>query len=194
MTHQLRKLNRKDFFSNYLRDLCSGLEDAFSDELTSLAEKFPELIRPPGALPEKEFLEQCARCGSCVKSCPFYALAPVLMGNEFDRGTPMLREGQSYCRFCVDFPCISVCQTGALSKKNVTDRPGIGSARVRISACLRSHGKECRACSDMCASLARAITCDLPEAAAVDPAKCTGCGACVTVCPAYPDAAIKLFR
>ena len=31
-------------------------------------------LRPPGALPEDEFLSACVRCGLCVRDCPYEAL------------------------------------------------------------------------------------------------------------------------
>ena len=36
------------------------------------------LIRPPGSLAEKEFLERCTRCGECRKVCPNNAIQPTL--------------------------------------------------------------------------------------------------------------------
>ncbi|MDR3221903.1 MAG: ferredoxin-type protein NapG, partial [Candidatus Accumulibacter sp.] len=30
-----------------------------------------QTLRPPGALPEDEFLAACTRCGLCVRDCPY---------------------------------------------------------------------------------------------------------------------------
>ena len=32
------------------------------------------MLRPPGALPEAEFLGACLRCGLCVRDCPYDTL------------------------------------------------------------------------------------------------------------------------
>ena len=34
-----------------------------------------EALRPPGALPETEFLAACIRCGLCVRDCPYDTLS-----------------------------------------------------------------------------------------------------------------------
>ncbi|MDD5674439.1 MAG: 4Fe-4S binding protein, partial [Chitinivibrionales bacterium] len=34
------------------------------------------LIRPPGAIPENQFLARCIACGQCLKACPTNALQP----------------------------------------------------------------------------------------------------------------------
>ena len=33
------------------------------------------LLRPPGALNEKEFLSTCIKCGQCVQVCPYHTLS-----------------------------------------------------------------------------------------------------------------------
>ncbi len=38
----------------------------------------PKLIRPPGALPEEQFLARCVKCGECMKACPTNALQPAM--------------------------------------------------------------------------------------------------------------------
>ena len=30
-----------------------------------------QALRPPGALPEADFLAACVRCGLCVRDCPY---------------------------------------------------------------------------------------------------------------------------
>ena len=51
---------------------------AYVDEVT--ATKL--ILRPPGALKEKDFLSTCIKCGMCVEACPFDALH---MGSGFER-------------------------------------------------------------------------------------------------------------
>ena len=188
------KIDRAGFLKSYLFELLDGAYSAFPDELTEFAEKFPELIRPPGASNEQEFLETCQRCGACLKVCQFHALRPVIQGNEFDRGTPALRVGESYCRFCQDFPCVKACPSGALSLARTTALQKIAVARAGAS-CLRNNGEACQTCLEKCAGLASAITCPAPaKPPQIDARKCSGCGACAVFCPAYPDNAIILVR
>ena len=37
------------------------------------------LIRPPGALEEKEFLKRCVKCGECMKVCITNGLQPTFL-------------------------------------------------------------------------------------------------------------------
>ena len=194
------KMQRKNFFRAFLNDLLQGVDLAFGEELSAFADKFPELIRPPGAGNEQGFLETCSKCGNCIKACPYFALKPVLMANEFDRGTPALRVGEAFCRFCQDLPCVSVCPTGALSLQRQNRLQKIGNAGIVARNCIRNQGTDCRACLDKCeetghGAIRMARSNDKnPEIALPDVAtdKCSGCGACLTVCPAYPDPAIIL--
>ncbi len=185
-------MDRKSFFKNYLLDLLDGIDTAFGEELDGFAARFPELIRPPGACDEKVFLEKCTRCGQCSKACPFFALKPVLMANDFDLGTPTLRVGEAWCRFCENLPCVAACTSGALSIANYQQRPVIGLASIKSENCRRSPENDCQECYKKCPAAQAAISLQPAAAALVDPERCTGCGACLTVCPAYPEPAIIL--
>ena len=69
-----------------------------------------ELIRPPGALPEEDFLSLCIRCDCCAKACPDGFITPVpLSESVVNAGTPRLF---SYCLRC--WRCTYSCPTGAL--------------------------------------------------------------------------------
>ncbi|MBU1107415.1 MAG: 4Fe-4S binding protein [Candidatus Riflebacteria bacterium] len=195
MSKNTGKIGRADFLKSYLFELLESAYSAFPDELTEFAEKFPELIRPPGAIAEQEFLEKCQRCGACIKACQFHALRPVMQSNEFDLGTPALRVSESYCRFCSDLPCVNACPSGALSLKNKAALQKIAVANIVKASCLRSRGESCLTCLEKCANIAAAVI--HPEPAKpprIDARKCSGCGACAVFCPAYPDNAIKLVR
>lgn len=196
----VRLMDRKSFVKTFFSDLLKGVDIAFGDELSAFAEKFPELTRPPGAGSEQEFLETCSKCGNCIRACPYFALKPVLMASEFDRGTPALRVGEAFCRFCPEFPCVAACPTGALSKQRQDRLRKIGNATIIVHNCVRSQGNDCRACLDKCAETGNcAIKIVMPAQNVSEfnfpeiiTDKCSGCGACLTVCPAYPDPAISL--
>jgi ferredoxin-type protein NapG len=66
-------------------------------------------IRPPGALPEEEFLSLCIRCDRCRKACPGWITPVLLRESVISAGTPRLRY---YCPRCMR--CIPACPTGAL--------------------------------------------------------------------------------
>ncbi len=187
-----QKISRSGFFRELGSSLGQFIDAAFADELTAFAEKFPDLIRPPGCRNESDFLKRCIKCGKCIQACPFIALQPVLHANEFDRGTPCIRTGSAFCRFCNDFPCISACPTGALSLEN-GNLQKIARAEVIAKRCLRVNEIACEACGEICSRSFKAISfAKANEPPQIDACSCSGCGACLTVCPVTPERAIAL--
>ncbi|MDE0684147.1 MAG: 4Fe-4S binding protein, partial [Candidatus Poribacteria bacterium] len=75
-----RETGRRGFFKEALNQLMQPVAEFLDD---GLSEHVPveapgrNLLRPPGALPEAEFLEKCHRCGNCVKNCPANAIFPL---------------------------------------------------------------------------------------------------------------------
>ncbi len=84
------------------------------------------LIRPPGALDEKHFLERCIRCGECMKVCPNNGLHPTLTEGGLEAlWTPVLVPRVGYCEpNCV--LCGQVCPTGAIWK--ITEEQKLGKS------------------------------------------------------------------
>jgi len=86
------------------------------------------IIRPPGALPEAEFLKRCIKCGQCMRACPTNVIQPggIRAGLE-NLWTPVLnnRIGSSGCQLnCV--ACGQVCPTSALRPITLSEKHGLG--------------------------------------------------------------------
>lgn len=175
----------------------------------------PNAIRPPGALPEAEFLARCVRCGACVNACPSSALQPAL-GEAGWEGlyTPVLIPRRGWCEpSCVR--CGHVCPTGAIrplapEEKGWT-REGngikIGTAFYDLGRCLPwAMATPCIVCEEVCPTSPKAIWFEVSEVAKrdgsrarlqrphVDPARCVGCGLCEAKCPVADLAAIRVTR
>lgn len=159
----------------------------------------PNLIRPPGAGKEEEFLELCVSCGECIRACPTGGLRPSLFeGGIEGLGTPRLvpRIGPCapYCNLCSQ-----VCPTGAIKPYNLEDKPKIkiGLAKVDYNRCIAySEGKDCLVCQENCSYQAIQLApgpkkANIPR---VNPDICTGCGQCENHCPVEGTAAIRVFR
>ncbi|MEW6377223.1 MAG: 4Fe-4S binding protein, partial [Thermodesulfobacteriota bacterium] len=63
------------------------------------------LIRPPGSLPEEEFVSVCTGCGECLKVCPNNALQSTLLeaglaGLYTPRLIPRIGYCEEFCNFC----------------------------------------------------------------------------------------------
>jgi len=141
------------------------------------------VVRPPWSLAEDDFVARCTRCGDCLGACP-----TGIIGTGRG-GFPLVSFASGECTFCGK--CVEVCKPAALVR---TEDAAPWGLKARIGdACLAHQGVVCRSCGDRCAP--RAIRFRIapggvarPE---LDAGTCTGCGACVAVCPA---AAIAMFE
>jgi ferredoxin-type protein NapG len=167
-------------------------------------------LRPPGAVPEEDFVKACIKCGLCIEACPYDTLVPAPAGEAVVVGTPFFKAREIPCYMCPDIPCVPPCPSGALDLTLVSsedDKPDINKARMGLAVinketCVAFWGIQCDACYRACPLLDEAITLEkkrnertgkhaflLPEVSAD---VCTGCGlcehACITEIPA-----IKVF-
>ncbi|MFC3550871.1 ferredoxin-type protein NapF [Lysobacter cavernae] len=136
--------------------------------------------RPPWALAEVEFLDACTGCRACIERCPEQVLVRGAGGYpEFDP-----KRGE--CTFCGE--CADACTARALDRA-VGQPPWHWMASVGAD-CLARNGVVCVSCRDHCPEQAigfrPVVGVATPQ---IDNARCTGCGACVGVCP---TAAIEL--
>lgn len=123
------------------------------------------VIRPPGSVEEREFLERCIRCAECMKVCPNNALHPAF----FEAGiegiwTPILIPRVGYCEHsCV--LCGDVCPTGAIQKITEEQKMGIGQKPISIGTAFYDQGRclpwamsvPCIVCEEFCPTSPKAI-------------------------------------
>ena len=129
--------------------------------------------RPFGAGADMAFLEACTRCGNCAAVCP----QAIITAGE--NGFPVVDVSRRSCTFCGE--CVDACKPGAL--KPDMEWPW----RVAISdTCLSLNRVNCRICQDHCELSAIRFQLRVGGSAEplIDDASCTGCGACVSACPA----------
>ena len=71
-------------------------------------------LRPPGAVPEKDFLSLCIKCGQCLQVCPYHAIELNDIGKGYGEGTPYIDANVRACFACNAVPCVLACPSGAL--------------------------------------------------------------------------------
>jgi len=171
------------------------------------------LIRPPGSRPENEFIGRCIRCGQCMRVCPNNALHPTLLESGAEGiWTPYLVARIGYCEPTCTL-CGQVCPTGAIRELTLRQKVGdkdtppdrIGTAFVDRNRCLPwAMATPCIVCEEWCPTSPKSVY--LEEVTAVDrrgnqikvkrpyidPAVCTGCGACEFACPVQDRKAVYI--
>ncbi|ADH85404.1 4Fe-4S binding protein [Desulfurivibrio alkaliphilus] len=165
----------------------------------------PKLIRPPGSVPEKEFLSRCVKCGECMKVCLTGGLQPTLLEAGVEGlWTPLLVPRMGYCEYHCTL-CGQVCPTGAIRRLSVEEKTEvkIGLAMFDRNRCLPwAYGIPCIVCEEVCPTPKKAIWFEEVEVLNrdgepvrvqrphVDLELCIGCGICETLCPVTDKPAI----
>jgi len=179
---------RRAMFRLGLRRLMEPIAEYIEDRLEVQLPVYRTALRPPGALPEREFLDTCYRCGNCVDVCPARAIKPMTREDVERAGTPYIDPDLAACVVCEELACMKACPSGGL--KLVADPKDIamGLARVDHYLCLRHHGQECTVCRDKCPIGTEAIDLSDGDEIEVKVDGCIGCGVCQFHCPALPKA------
>ena len=167
------------------------------------------ILRPPGSLPEKHFLQACLKCGQCVSACPYDTLKLASASGQQPGGTPFFSPREIPCYMCTNYPCIKECPSKALTEEAVTQegKPSINNARMGLAvihkeSCIAFWGIQCDACYRACPLLGEAIRLEFVKnevtgkhanlLPVVNGEICTGCGMCEHVC-VVEKAAIKVL-
>lgn len=180
----------------FLYSVSGGLTVAFLADrtpFTPLKEK-RQLIRPPGALPETNFLKVCIRCGECMKSCPTNTLQPCL----WESGLPGLWTPKMDLRFAACEQecnvCGKVCPTQAIRSLPLEEKTHakVGTAVLLKEMCLVwAQDKLCLICDEICPYNAIVFrTVEGYRRPFVIASRCNGCGFCEQKCPIHGESAI----
>lgn len=193
---------RREFLQRGLRSVLRSLSDLTDGDRDGGEERaiVRTVLRPPGALAEREFLDTCYRCGMCVEVCPADAIRRLPSDDEALVNTPFIDPDLAACTVCETIACARDCPSRALAPPASTRDIRIGLAKWFPQLCLREsdaatsaeRGEDtdaaCTACVDVCPFGTDAIRIDDAGAIEVDADGCVGCGMCQHACPTRPRA------
>lgn len=160
-----------------------------------------KLIRPPGSIPEPDFLNICIHCGKCMKVCPTNGLQPCILEAGINGiWTPRLLSRIGGCEKNCNM-CGQICPTSAIRRLPLEEKTyaKMGTAVIDRSRCIAwEQDKICLICDEACPynairSLNETVRDTTLLRPFVDESICTGCGLCEERCPIEGPAAIQIF-
>jgi polyferredoxin len=169
------------------------------------------MIRPPGALPETEFLDRCIRCLECVRICESNGMCLQASGLDtsiLDLWTPVAKMREGYCEYNCNL-CGQICPTDAILPLTLVQKQltSMGLAYFDKNLCIPfARNEDCIVCEEHCPTPDKAIKFDMKEAILpdetmrlvkypyVDRQLCIGCGICEYKCPLPGKPGIFIIR
>jgi len=179
MNDEIVDRGKREFF----KEAFSFLGNTVGEMVKSKTDISPEtrrIIRPPGAVREKEFLDLCTRCDECLKACSQGSIRKLNKDFGVAAGTPIIVPEEVPCYLCDDFPCIRACEEDALQWLSAKEDVDMGTAYINRSNCMAWGAQFCEHC---------VRNCPIPGAIYLEEGKpivkrdrCVGCGICENVC------------
>lgn len=153
----------------------SGVENSYCDKSRGSGLAIRARPQRPPWTDEDLVRQRCTSCGDCIKACPEGILVrgpartPVV---DFDAGAC------TFCGACADSCSDNVFQKNQSEPWNIVAEIG--------ESCFLRRGISCQSCRDACDHEAMSYEMRFGVAGkmTVFEERCTGCGACVSVCPA----------
>ena len=172
--------NRRKFMATTLQSVgLTALGGLLWSGYTDEVKASPLVLRPPGALPEEDFLKACIKCGLCAEACVNRnsnkntdgtqragTLKMAKGGDHRMIGTPFFIPTEIPCYMCDDIPCVPACPSGALDMPSLINEKkeldinlaNMGLAVVHKESCVAFWGIQCDACYRACPIMDEAIT------------------------------------
>lgn len=159
-----------DNFSNSRRNFLKRIRGYATNSYPH--SKYP---RPPWALSNTDFLEECKKCGLCAKACSQKVITFSDEANPLLNGLPILSLEYNSCNFCQD--CVKACSSKALDLTLGIKKQTI--AKVDYESCDLALGYFCEQCFDVCTTQAIDISNNMVN---INEEECQGCAECVVAC------------
>ena len=155
-------LNRREFLTAFKKPLESSKQRIY--------------IRPPYAKDISSFQNRCIECDSkaCATSCEEKII--VISAD----GTPILNFSKSGCTFCEE--CARACESDVLTLDELENEQIDAKITIDPNLCVSHHGVICFSCKEPC--IDDAILFNGMFNPVIDDEICTGCGFCISRCPA----------
>ena len=115
-------MDRKTFFATAFKYAAGkGLDLVENNPLVRQLEALGKPVapsrvrqRPPGAVDEQAFVQQCTGCDACMIACPVNAI----MIEDLEARLPVIFPEEAACVHCSGYPCIAACPAAALLADN----------------------------------------------------------------------------
>ncbi|MBB3452352.1 ferredoxin-type protein NapF [Rhizobium sp. BK313] len=129
------------------------------------------VARPPGV--STSGLENCTGCGLCAERCPTGII-------RMTDGLPFIDFASGECTFCGE--CKATCPEPVFGPVEIRHFP---HSAVVTDRCLARNDVACQSCGESCPELAIRFRPRIggPFTPEVCEDACSGCGACLSVCP-----------
>jgi len=168
---------------------------------------YHRMIRPPGSIPEDDFLDKCMRCEACVRICQSNGacLRPDgIRSSLLDLWAPVADMRKGYCEHGCNL-CGQVCPTEAILPLTLEQKQNasMGLAYFNKDLCIPyAKYEDCIVCEEHCPTPEKAIKIDEKETVLPDGTvkllkhpyvvieRCIGCGICEFKCPLPGEAGI----
>ncbi len=134
------------------------------------------ILRPPGAVPEADFLAGCIRCYRCQDACEAGAIQFYTEKDGALYHTPYIDPSLAGCTLCLK--CGPECPTGVLMPLKDKADADMGSVELREDLCLSYKAKRIRDEQALLMALGREAT----ESTALVERR-GPCGECYMFCP-----------